>query len=396
MFRQDRTEEAHPNVLRDIWRRMWPAALLLYASYFFYRWIGVYTSGILGRATDLLLYQAGGRIDGSLVWELACAFLLALLLMPMVDLLTNVIIFRMGLRYEASIVDCVFRKEYGAFLKQSDQWMGRISMDPIQYRQKAVVTPVRLLADSTVLVVAVASIAHSDVFLAVFLTAGTWLSVLVRLYCRKWDNLFLEGNRRYQDEVKERQTEMVSERSFWASYGCGQSLPGRMETRFGRFYKEVRKPEAAMTAVVDCIQKGLNAALFLVALLYGLGQVGKGLMGAGDFIRVYFLIVQVRTMAESITANLQTMKGYGAQRIRMEELKEGGERLAGRKGKRWERLSFRRLSYTYPGTGKGMQERDFEIGHMDFVTLKGENGSGKTTLLKLLGGLFPEKTVQYG
>lgn len=391
MSGQHKKQAGQSGTLSDIWKRMWPAALLLYASYFFYRWIGVYTAGVMGRITDLLLYKSGAGFDRGLLLELAGAFLLALLLMPAMDLVTNVILFRMSLRYEASVVDRVFRKDYETFLKQQDQWMGRIARDPLQYRQMAVVIPVRLLADGTVLVVAVAAMLRSDLFLALLLTVGTWLCVLVRLLCRKMDNQFLEGNRRYQDGVKERQIQMVRERAFWVSYGCRKSLPEQMEARLGRFYREVKKPEASVTAAVDLVQKGLNAALFLAALFYGLGQVEKGRMGAGDFIVVYFLVVQVRAMAESIVENFRVMKGYGAQQTRMEELTGGVERQGGRKECRWESLSFRKLSYTYPGTETGMPEQDFVLKRGESVMLMGENGSGKTTLLRLLSGLFPGK-----
>lgn len=391
MSGQNKNQAGRSGVLADIWKRMWSAALLLYASYFFYRWIGVYTAGVMGRITDLLLYKSGAGFDRGLFLELAGAFLLALLLMPAMDFVTNVILFRMGLRYEASVADRVFRKDYETFLKQQGQWMGRIATDPLQYRQMAVVTPVRLLADGTVLVVAVTVLLQRDLFLALLLTAGTWLCVLVRLLCRKRDNQFLERNRRYQDGVKERQIQMVRERTFWVSYGCRKSLPEEMAARLGRFYREVRKPEASVTAVVELVQKGLNAALFLAALFYGLGQVEKGRMGAGDFIVVYFLVVQMRAMAESIVENFRVMKGYGAQRTRMEELAGGVERQGGRKECRWDSLSFRQLSYTYPGTENGMPEQDFVLKRGESVTLKGENGSGKTTLLRLLSGLFPGK-----
>ena len=37
--------ENHWGMLKDIWKIMWPAALPLYLSYFYYRFVGVYTSG---------------------------------------------------------------------------------------------------------------------------------------------------------------------------------------------------------------------------------------------------------------------------------------------------------------------------------------------------------------
>ena len=55
---------------------------------------------MLGQIMDLLLYRNGNLADSRLFLKLALAFLFSLLLMPSVDFLTNIVIFRKGLRYE--------------------------------------------------------------------------------------------------------------------------------------------------------------------------------------------------------------------------------------------------------------------------------------------------------
>lgn len=383
-------------ILKDIWKRMWPAALLLYISYFFYRWIGVYTSRLLGQIMDALLYRNGAFPARDLLMKLSLAFLFALLLMPSVDFLTNVLIFHKGLHYEAHVVDKLFRKTYEAFLvREPDEWMARTSNDSLRYRQMAVVTPTRLLADGTVLVVAVYTLFRSDIKLALLLTIGTVASVVLRYGFRKWDDRCLEATRAYQDMAKARQTEILRAHAFWMSYGCTAKLPEQMRQRFLRFYRETGRPEAARVAALDCIRKGLMLGLFLASLLYGLGLVDKGRISGGDFVAVYFLVLQVRTMAESLLSNFQALRGFGAQQKRMETLFTGIEDDGGTPGTplshKWECLSFQGLSYTYPGTQDGMPTSSFRLQCGESMNLEGENGSGKTTLLKLLAGLFPEK-----
>ena len=175
--------ENHWGMLKDIWKIMWPAAIPLYLSYFYYRFVGVYTSGLLGQIMDLLLYRNGNLADSRLFLKLALAFLFSLLLMPSVDFLTNIVIFRKGLRYEASVVDRIFRKDYEAFGScQSAEWAARVSSDPLTYRNMAILAPVRLLADGTVFLTALYASLQRDARLALLLTAGIWLSIALRFY----------------------------------------------------------------------------------------------------------------------------------------------------------------------------------------------------------------------
>ena len=175
--------ENHWGMLKDIWKIMWPAVLPLYLSYFYYRFVGVYTSGLLGQIMDLLLYRNGNLADSRLFLKLALAFLFSLLLMPSVDFLTNIVIFRKGLRYEASVVDRIFRKDYEAFGScQSAEWAARVSSDPLTYRNMAILAPVRLLADGTVFLTALYASLRRDARLALLPTAGIWLSIALRFY----------------------------------------------------------------------------------------------------------------------------------------------------------------------------------------------------------------------
>ena len=387
--------ENHWGMLKDIWKIMWPAALPLYLSYFYYRFVGVYTSGLLGQIMDLLLYRNGNLADSRLFLKLALAFLFSLLLMPSVDFLTNIVIFRKGLRYEASVVDRIFRKDYEAFGScQSAEWAARVSSDPLTYRNMAILAPVRLLADGTVFLTALYASLQRDARLALLLTAGIWLSIALRFFFRKWDNRYLNARQDWQNRVKARQAAIVRAHSFWLSYGCAASLPQRMKKRFGQFHRETGKPEASLNAATDCVQRGLVLSLFLVSLLYGLRLVERDSISAGDFVTIYFLMMQMRTMAESILTNLQVLRGFDAQQERMAALFGSAESTGSREIPDWQRLSFEGLSYTYPGTQGGMPRRDFGISPGETLMLEGENGSGKTTLLKLLGGLFPEKNGQ--
>lgn len=381
--------DGNREMLKAIWSKMWPAAFMLYISYFLYRWIGVYISRQLGQISDFLIYQ-GTLPDWKWFGELAVTFLCTLFLLPAVDYLTNVFVFRKGLSYEASVIGRVFRRDYGSFLTHhSGEWMSKISGEPLQYRQMAVITPTRIAADCTVFIIAAAALIQADLLLGILLTVGVWVSVSIQILWRKSSNRFLEENRDYQDEVKRYQIEMTRAHSFWKSYGCQESLPKKMRALYQGHYDRIQKREYAFVARTEFLQRAVVIILFVGSLFYGLVRIEQGRMTAGSFVSVYFLILQVRIMADSILSNVQLLRGYRALEGRMKELIQGEEQSGAKEIGEWEQLSFQKVSFFYPGTKQGMPERDFLVRRGEAVKLAGENGSGKTTLLKLLCGLFP-------
>jgi ATP-binding cassette subfamily B protein len=58
---------------------------------------------------------------------------------------------------------------------------------------------------------------------------------------------------------------------------------------------------------------------------------------------------------------------------------------------RLETLEVAGLSYTYPGTERGVHEIDLRLRRGQFVVITGRIGSGKTTLLRALLGLLPKQ-----
>jgi ATP-binding cassette subfamily B protein len=56
---------------------------------------------------------------------------------------------------------------------------------------------------------------------------------------------------------------------------------------------------------------------------------------------------------------------------------------------RLRQLGVRGLTYTYPDTGRGVENVDFDLERGSFTVITGRIGSGKTTLLRALLGLLP-------
>ena len=59
---------------------------------------------------------------------------------------------------------------------------------------------------------------------------------------------------------------------------------------------------------------------------------------------------------------------------------------------RLDSLAVRGLTYTYPGSGRGVEGVDLDLARGSFTVITGRVGSGKTTLLRALLGLLPAQS----
>lgn len=376
-------------ILAGLWKYVWPAALLLYLSYFFYRWIGVYVSGILGNIAEGVLN--GGELDSRFPLRLALAFLCALVLMPGIDLLTNVLLFRKGLQYEAKVTENVFSKDAEQIgMLQSNEWMARIFDDPLEWRQMALVTPMRILADGTVFVIAWVQLISLDIVLALLFLAGGIFAFVIQHLFEKMSVRIQEEDRDYEDRKTMYQMEMIQSHPFWVKQRSAGMWESKMKSLFHTFKKKQKKRWIA-AAGIDAVQRAVLVGTLLGAMAYALVRIQEGSLTAGTFVTVYFIMLQVRTMTESIVRGAQEMRGYRAQEDRMRFLLEKREQKGTLPIPEWRCLSGRQLSYQYVGQETGTAPVDFSLKRGEFVHLKGENGSGKTTLLRILCGLFPSK-----
>lgn len=380
------------DVRKQIWKQMWIAALLLYVSYFFYRWVGVYTAGVIGEITDGLLYQSEFAARGKLLGKLTVAFALSLLIMPAIDLLTNVLVFRRGLRYESTVIRSVIEKKYETVKSwQAGEWLGRISKDSLQYRQVAVITPTRIAADATVLLVAVITMVRTNLLLAVLSVAGLVFSTTVQMVAKKKSEFYLEENRKYQDSKRSLQVEMARGHDFLRMLGCEKAFSNRMRICHHNFWSSILKKDLSFGASVNTVQQFIVSAVFVGSLFLSLSQVQNDTFSTGDFISIYFISAQIQTLMSSLLNNFQIMRGYQAQENRIKELVATEEEGGVLDVPSWEKLHFENVSYTYPSTPGGMPERSFSIHRKERFQLEGRNGSGKTTLLNMLCGLFSSR-----
>jgi len=134
---------------------------------------------------------------------------------------------------------------------------------------------------------------------------------------------------------------------------------------------------------------------FFISLL---GELGEFVWDMGDLVPRY-----IRTKV-SLERMFRLIKGETVEVTEFELVRHGPiyiketypsiPTLTIEKSKKLVNFSINNLSYTYPGSDKGIKNISFAVAKGSFTVITGRIGSGKTTLLRALLGLLPKDEGQ--
>ena len=145
---------------------MWPVACLLYISYFLFSAFSIYTAGVIGQFTDRILANdlKGAKL---FLFQLLIAFVISVVIMPLLDLAANLFAFRKGLTHDKITLSDFMKKDFDAMRKfQPEQHHNGWASDPITFRTSTVMVPTRCIAYMTTVIIT-AVIDADDKFLSV-------------------------------------------------------------------------------------------------------------------------------------------------------------------------------------------------------------------------------------
>jgi len=142
------------------------------------------------------------------------------------------------------------------------------------------------------------------------------------------------------------------------------------------------------------LMSGLGGLSTIVVLWYGGGHVIAGTLTLGGLVAFmsYLAILTGPTIMMGWMLGV-FQRGLGAIR-RLEEILEQtsdlpGDLLPGPCPPLTGQVSFRRLTFSYPGGPRVLQDVDLDIPAGATLGLVGPVGAGKSTLVRLLGAVFP-------
>jgi ATP-binding cassette subfamily B protein len=139
---------------------------------------------------------------------------------------------------------------------------------------------------------------------------------------------------------------------------------------------------------------GLSLAAGTAVVLYvGMRQVESGIVSLGDLLLVMSYLFQLYEPLRSISEIIGRLQLHFASAERafsfLDEMPDVPERDSARALQRATgAVSFRRVSFTYPGGRIALREASFDIGPGTRVGIIGATGAGKTTLVSLLARFY--------
>jgi ATP-binding cassette, subfamily B, bacterial len=139
---------------------------------------------------------------------------------------------------------------------------------------------------------------------------------------------------------------------------------------------------------------GTSLAAGTALVLYiGVGQVRSGVVSLGDLLLVMSYLLQLYEPLRSISETIGRLQLHFASAERafgfLDEMPDVPERDGARALQRARgAVSFRRVSFTYPGGRAALRDASFELGAGSRVGIIGATGAGKTTLVSLLARFY--------
>ena len=179
---------------------MWPAAILLYISYFLFSFFSVYIANIINNTTSAK----------SMLIQLLAAFVISIFVMPLLDLWANIASFRRGLIHDKIILSEFMKKKFSDMRTFSTGTASRrLQYDPIVFRTSVVMTPTRCVAYLTTLIVTVVLMFQMSFIQSLILMFLVGLSLISTFTPSNKMAKFAEERKCYEEKINSDRLDLI-------------------------------------------------------------------------------------------------------------------------------------------------------------------------------------------
>ena len=369
--------------LKKVWKLMWPVACLLYISYFLFSAFSIYTAGVIGQFTDRILANdlKGAKL---FLFQLLIAFVISVVIMPLLDLAANLFAFRKGLTHDKITLSDFMKKDFDAMRKFSTGTASqRLASDPITFRTSTVMVPTRCIAYMTTVIITAVLMLMINFYQSLFLFLLLLLSLTGTFLFSKRIAQYAEKKKQYDEDIRSDRLDLIQYRSFFHSNHIGKKeiayLSGKFQTAFSNIFQR----EIILTHSIKLMRE-----FFMMAGLIGLfvwNIVYSGGLSVGQMITMYSYFVTLRTLINQIGGFLKEFAQIPKSVDRINELTSEKEIDIERPlPTTWRKLAVKQGSFGYGGTEMVLKNLDVTIKRGELTHLKGQNGAGKSTLISIL------------
>ena len=362
---------------------MWPAAILLYISYFLFSFFSVYIANIMGQFVDHILVNNMTSAKSMLI-QLLAAFVISIFVMPLLDLWANIASFRRGLIHDKIILSEFMKKKFSDMRTFSTGTASRrLQYDPIVFRTSVVMTPTRCLAYLTTLIVTVVLMFQMSFIQSLILMFLVGLSLISTFIPSNKMAKFAEERKCYEEKINSDRLDLIQYRSFFHTSHIGSKEVKYLSNSFIQAFQRILKREIYLIQSLDFFRELI--LLLGIIFLFVWNIFFGGDLSVGKMITMYSYFISIKTLTNQICGHFKDFAQIPKAIARIEELVSNKEKNYQKcLPKEWNHLYLKHGFFSYVPKKMIINDLSFRISKGEFVHIKGQNGAGKSTLINLL------------
>lgn len=379
------------NVIKDVWKIMFPSAFFSYISFFIYSGFSVYTAKIMGRFVDLILandYSSGK----SMLQQIGIAICFNIFVMPLSELAVNMLYFKGTLKHEKLIVHQFFLKKYSKMKKFSiGELSSRLEQDAFLFKQSVVLMPMKCSANITVIIITSILMLKIHFIISAIILFLIFASLIFTFAFAKRISSYAAQLKFYKEDLQSDLIDLIENRAIFHSYGMQIAFIYRFSVKFKHYYENTFKKENRLTNWItfgrELILLSCVGMLLIISTIY----LKKEDITTGEIVTLYYYMLSVKSMTSQVASYLKDFSQTKDNIKRLKELiSDSEEEMRGdRVPDKWETLVSEKLQFQYSSDKEIFSSLSFEIKQNELIHLVGDNGAGKSTLINLICGLYP-------
>lgn len=344
---------------------------------------------IVGSFTNSILYRPGEMTLSSVVY-LSLALLASILLIPLLQYIKNILLFRNALDHDHHIMDKFIHLPPERILdfKEGDMQY-RLERDPIEFRFAVldvfIKLPVALLVGAGILI---QLLWISPEYAIVCLIVAAVPLAVVRVK-KRLEATYKMKTRDYEMESRNLELDMVQGADYLKVFGLASGFMGLFRQRFESYYTQLLRNNIRLQYVIERLDSLLRLITDALIILFGAWLVAGRHMEAGYIMTVYGLSNTLKSAfldLGTVVKSYHMMKLYLPKLSEITESKDSSDLIHIEEGPI--SLQGENIAFQYQEGTPLFSSLHFQIRPGEKVAIVGPNGRGKSTLIQIMSGLI--------
>lgn len=382
-----REHELKKKIYGDCQKAMMPALILYTLSAFLGGLLSVYTASVLGEFADAV-FDLNLSYGISNFWKLLISIGISLLVVPLLDLMGEVLMFKYALVHDRYVLGRFLDKKYEDVIKiKEGEVQYRLEQDIIDFRVFWVGIMERVITIPLMLVYLLYSALRINPVLTVVVFVVSLLKITVPMAVKKLQARYDNEKREYNTQVRSNEMEIIGKPHVVKMFGLSEALLKKQDDLFDEYYWKVLTRSETCNAIADAVLSFLNTFCTLVILFIGALMASKGIITAGAVAAMVGYFSVFNSIIDKMDYIIRKVPLLKNLEKRIEMFYEGAEDLAGKEMDDVTDIKACNLFFAFEEKTV-FQNLNFSLKQGSKTAICGTNGSGKSTFLKILCGLL--------